>query len=96
MRSETFRVPGTFRFGSVERTSRLIVVFARSQTEIPNSADSARDRLLDLTSRVGRDGLPQISREFDDVTPAESGTYVVNREGMPVAAEIILRALRSP
>jgi hypothetical protein len=32
-----------------------------------------------------------IVRERDDVTPGEIGTYVVNRLGMPLATEIVLR-----
>jgi hypothetical protein len=91
MTAETFVVPTKLQSLGAEQNLRLIIVFARSQTEMAGSVESARNRLLDLGSRVGRDRLPQIIRETDDTTPGEIGTYVVNREGMPVAAELSLR-----
>lgn len=89
---DTFVVPVTFRFQPGERATRLIVVFGRSQTEMAFTADDARRRVLDLSSRLGVDRLPQVARETDDSTPGEIGTYVVNREGMPIAAEIVMRS----
>jgi hypothetical protein len=90
MTAETFVVPTKLQFLHAEQNLRLIIVFARSQTEMAASVESARNRLLDLGSRVGRDRLPQIIRATDDTTSGEIGTYVVNREGMPVAAELSL------
>ena len=91
MTTETFVVPTKLQFLPGEQNLRLIVVFARSQTEMADSVEGARNRLLDLSLRVGRDRLPQIIRETDDTTSGEIGTYVVNREGMPVVAELSLR-----
>jgi hypothetical protein len=91
MTAEPFVSARLVRFEVGERAPRLIVVFGRSQTEMASSANHARQRLTDLSSRMGRDRLPQIIRESDDTTAGEVGTYVVNREGMPVATEIALR-----
>jgi hypothetical protein len=85
-------VPDIRQLQPTGKTTRFIVVFGRSQTEQAGSADGAKERLRDLTSRVGQDGLPQIIRESDVTTLGEFGTYVVNREGMPLAAEIVLQA----
>ena len=92
MRTEPFVVPRKLRFVSGDKAARFVVVFGRSQTEMASSRDSALDRLRDLGSRIGKDGTPQILREVDDATPGEIGTYVVNRQGSPLAAEIVLRA----
>ena len=89
---EPFVVPGTVRFVPGEQATRLIVVFGRSQTEMAASAERAQQRLSDLGNRLGNDGGPQIVRESDDETPGEIGTYVVNREGMPLATELVLRS----
>jgi hypothetical protein len=74
------------------QATRFIAIFGRSQTEQAASTESAGQRLRELTARVERDGLPQIVRETDVTTPEEFGTYVVNREGMPLAVEIVLEA----
>jgi hypothetical protein len=90
MTAEPFVVPAKLQSVPGEQQLRFIVVFGRSQTEMAGTAASARRRLIDLSSRVGRDGTSQIIRETDDATPRAIGTYVVNREGMPVAAEVTL------
>lgn len=74
------------------QAARFIMIFGRSQTEQAASVESAVRRLRELTSRAGRDGELQIVRETDVTTPQEFGTYVVNREGMPLAVEIVLGA----
>jgi hypothetical protein len=94
--SNPFVVPGTVRFVPGEQAAHVTVVFGRSQTEMADSAGHARQRLGDLGSRLGKDGRPQIVKESDDKTPGEIGTYVVNREGAPVAVEIVLRSSRTP
>lgn len=70
----------------------VIFVFARSNTEQANSPASARSRLHHLSARTGPGGAAEIVRESDGGTPGEVGTYVVNRRGMPLATEIILRS----
>ena len=90
--TKTFVVPGSFTFRPGDQASRLIIVFARSQTEVPSTPPGAAERLSDLGSRAGSDGWPQIISESDDNTPGEIGVYVVNRVGMPVAAQVNLRS----
>ena len=85
-------VPDVFEVAADAPERRLIIVWGRSQSEQAGRAAGAEARLRDLTARVGRDGAPQIVRESDDATPGQIGTYVINREGMPLATELVFRA----
>ena len=85
-------VPDVFELAADAPTRRLIIVWGRSQTEQAGRPAGAEARLRDLTTRVGRDGAPQIVRESDEATPGQIGTYVINREGMPLATELVFRA----
>ena len=85
-------VPDIFEFAADAPARRIIIVWGRSQSEQAGSVAGAEARLRELTPRMGRDGALQIVRESDDVTPGQTGTYVINREGMPLATEIVLRS----
>jgi hypothetical protein len=63
----------------------LIIVWARSQSEVAVSAADARKRLIDMPAWMS------IVSETDDATPGEIGTYVMNRRDAGVAAEILFR-----
>jgi hypothetical protein len=89
---EELVIPDVFELAAGAPERRIIVVWGRAQTEQAGRASGARQRLSDLTSRAGRDGAPQVVRESDDTTPGQIGTYVINREGMPVATELVFRA----
>jgi hypothetical protein len=89
---EELVVPDVFEFASDAPERRLVIVWGRSQTEQAGRASGALQRLSDLSSRAGRDGAPQVVRESDHTTPGRIGTYVINREGMPVATELVFRA----
>jgi len=71
--SSVYVVPAEFRLSRSESDGRVVVLFARSQTEQVRDAEAAR-RKLD-----GRQ--PFIVTEFDDVIGPGLGTYVVNRVG---------------
>jgi hypothetical protein len=85
-------VPEKLTLKSGDTPRRLILVFGRSQTEQAMSPAHARERLQELSIRKARDGQIQVIRETDDATPGQVGTYVVSREGSPLATEIVLRA----
>jgi len=85
MSEAVYEVPGTFTFRSDDSATRLIIVWARSQTEVPDSAADAQRRLIDMPAWM------PIVRESDDATPGEIGTYVMNRTDAGVAAEILFR-----
>jgi hypothetical protein len=85
MSDAVYDVPGTFAFSNDDSATRLIIVWARSQTEVAASAAHARKRLIDMPA-----WMPIVS-ETDDATPGEIGTYVMNRTDAGVAAEILFR-----
>lgn len=85
-----FVVPDYIQFDSGDGERRLILVFARSQSEVAGSAPHARQRLEQITGRTGPGG-PDVIRESDEATPGQIGTYVVSQSGAPVATEIALR-----
>ena len=88
---EEYVVPEKLLFVRGESPTRIVIVFGRSQTEQARDAQHARKRLEDLTIRKATGGALQLIRETDDTTPGQIGTYVVSREGSPLAAEIVLR-----
>lgn len=81
-----FRVPGDFELGE-SPTKRLIIVWARSQTEMARNVDHAPVRLREMTEWAS-DGRPLIVHASDSMTSGEIGNYVVNRRDGGVAAEI--------
>lgn len=86
MSDEVYVVPGTFEFSAGESPTHLVIVWARSQTEVAHSAHRARARVKEMTASM------PIVREVDESTPGEIGTYVVNRTGAGVVAEIVFRS----
>jgi hypothetical protein len=92
MSQHEYVVPGVFQFGGGNSAKRLVIVWARSQTEVAHSADDARKRVKQM-SGLKRDGvlLYNILRETDESTPGEVGTYVVNSECGGVFVDLVLR-----
>jgi hypothetical protein len=83
-----YRVPGEFEFSNDAAAPHLILVWVRSQTEVPRDAVHARKRLLDIPHY-----FDNVSEE-DESTPGEIGSYVVSRAGGPVAADIVFGSAR--
>ena len=83
-------VPDRIQFGGGDSAVRLILLFSRSQTEQAKDPAHASQRLQTFTGRMAPDGLPQLVRG-ESGTPGQVGTYVVNRRGSPIGAEISLR-----
>lgn len=83
-----YRVPGEFEFSNTAAASHLILVWVRSQTEVPRNAADARQRVLDIPVYFNN------VSETDGGTPGEIGEYVVSRSGGPVAAEIVFGSAR--
>jgi hypothetical protein len=86
MSDEVYAVPGVFEFTPSESSTHLVIVWARSQTEVAHSAARARERVKDMTAWM------PIIRESEESTPGEIGTYVVNRTDAGVVAEIVFRS----
>jgi hypothetical protein len=87
-----YAVPGDGQFASSGSAKSIIILFSRSETEQANSPASARVRFAAISARKARDGSTMMVRESDDSTLGEVGTYVVNRQGGPLAIEIVLRS----
>ena len=86
---EDYVVPGDFTgFTTGAGKSRLLIWFARSQTEQVGDAADAQSRIQRVSATMARDGAPALIREIDADTPAQLGTYVVHREGGQTGAEI--------
>ena len=79
---EIFRLPGAFVL-QPDSVGRLIVVWARSQTEVARRAGDAPDRLQQLWK------WNPIVRASEEAAPGEVGNYVVNQTDAGVAVEIL-------
>jgi hypothetical protein len=86
MSDAVYRVPGAFEFSKGESATHLVVVWARSQSEVAHSAERARARVKEMPAWM------RIVREVDESTPGEVGTYVVNRRDGGLVAQIVFRA----
>ena len=72
-------VGGGFRLSTSEAEGRVVVLFARSQTEQVRRVEDALGKISRL--------LHAIVKQADEA-PGAVGTYVVNREGNPLGVEI--------
>jgi hypothetical protein len=81
-------VPAEITVPAAGSDTRVLVLFARSQTEqVPTAAD-AREKIRRLSVGVARDGALAIVQETDTSTPGQVGTYVVHRMGAQPGVEI--------
>jgi hypothetical protein len=81
-------VPGEIIVPAAGSETRLLILFARSQTEQVRTAAEAREKIRRLTMAVARDGALAIVQEADTSTPGQVGTYLVHREGAQSGVEI--------
>ena len=81
-------VPGTITVPAAGSDTRVLILFARSQTEQVLTAADAREKIRRLSVVVARDGALAIVQETDTSTPGQVGTYVVNRPGAQPGVEI--------
>jgi hypothetical protein len=81
-------VPGTITVPAPGSDTRLLILFARSQTEQAPTAADAREKIRRLSVAAARDGASAIVQETDTSTPGQVGTYLVHREGAQPGAEI--------
>jgi hypothetical protein len=81
-------VPGTITVPAAGSDTRVLILFARSQTEQVRTAAEAREKIRRLSVAAARDGASAIVEETDTSTPGQVGTYLVHREGAQPGAEI--------
>ena len=77
--NDTYDVGGGFRIATSENDGRVVILFARSQTEQVRRVEDAMRKLSRL--------LPSTTKQSDEA-PGAIGTYVVNREGNQPGVEI--------
>ena len=85
MSDRAYVVPGTFEFLDGQGATHLVIVWARSQTEVAHTASDALARVKDMPRWM------PIVREVEESTPGQIGTYVMNRRDAGVVTEIVFR-----
>src|SRR5688500_20116877 len=74
-------VAGDFTVETADSATRVLVLFARSQTEQVANAIQARDKIQRLSKERGiGDGLPSIVNSVDESTSGQIGSYTVRRK----------------
>jgi hypothetical protein len=81
-------VPGEITVPDAGSDTRVLILFARSQTEQVRTAAQAHEKIRRLSAAVARDGGLAIVQETDTLTPGQVGTYVVHRAGAQPGVEI--------
>ena len=82
--------PGFIKFSLPVEDERLLVFFSRSKADLPSLNKDSVDEGA-ITKTLGPAGMKALVFETEKKNPAEVGTYVVNRQGGPIAKEIRLR-----
>jgi len=82
-----YAVPGEITVPAAGSGTRVLILFARSQTEQVGTAAQAREKIQRISMAV-RDGASAIVQETDTSTPGQVGTYVVHRWGAQPGVEI--------
>jgi len=77
-------VPGMITVPAPGSDTRVLILFARSQTEQVSTAAEAREKIRRLSMAAARDGALAIVQETD----TSIGTYVVHRNGAQAGVEI--------
>jgi hypothetical protein len=83
-----YAVPGEITVPAGGNATRVLILFARSQTEQVRTAADAREKIRRLSLGMARDGALAIVQEADTSTPGQVGTYVVHRMGAQPGVEI--------
>jgi len=83
-------IGGEIRIPPAGSTATVVILMARSQSEIVSSASGAREKMRILAAQPTPDGSSAIVHETVTTTPGETGTYVVNRRGNPTGIDISL------
>ena len=82
--------PGFIRFSPPAEDERLLLFFSRRPTDLPPNRQSiAADEVQAATKAPA--GSRALVFETEEKNPTEIGTYIVNREGGPVVAEVRLK-----
>lgn len=83
-----YAVPAEITVPARGSATRVLILFARSQTEQVRTAAQAREKIRRVSMVKARDGASAIVQEADTSTPGQIGTYVVHRMGAQPGVEI--------
>jgi hypothetical protein len=83
-------IGGEIRIPPAGDGASVLILMARSQSEIVSSAAGAREKIRSIAAQLIPDGGPSIVQETDTGNSSETGTYVVNRRGAQPGIEIPL------
>jgi hypothetical protein len=86
--------PGFIRFAPPAQQERLLVFFTRKKGETPTKLQqSSRGQTSEVAAAqaMAAQGARSLTFETDERTPGQVGTYVVNKEGGPIAREVVLK-----
>jgi hypothetical protein len=88
-----YATPGFIRFQLPAQEERLLVFFSRKQADLPTPTSMPRvTKESEAVARtLGAEGARSLVFETEQKTPAEVGTYVVNRTGGPIVKEVRLK-----
>ena len=85
-----FVTPGKIRFSPPAEDERLLVVFSRSKSDMPDRSKGPIDPNV-VASTQAAAGSKSLVFESEASNPSEIGDYVVNRTGGVIVKEIRLR-----
>lgn len=80
---------GFIRFGPPAEDERLLVFFSRDKQDQPPG--QVKTLSQDFIAKASPKGSKELVFETEKTAPAEVGTYVINRQGGPLAKEILLK-----
>jgi hypothetical protein len=81
-------LPGDITVPAAGSDTRVLILFARSQTEQVRTAAEAREKIRRLSMAAAPDGALAIVQETDTSTPGQVAAYVVHRNGAQAGVEI--------
>lgn len=85
--SQNYVVPNPITVPRTGASMRLLILFARSQTEQVGTSADAREKIQRLSAGTALDGHPLIVRETDS-TLGVASTYIVHRAGAQPGVEV--------
>lgn len=81
-----YALPGFIRFTPPPEDERMLLFFSRNKDEVPQAQETVTE-----SSKFLAKGQKSLEFETDDKNTAEIGTYIVSRQGGPIATVVRLK-----